>query len=286
LYSGGSNFNRWGNSAALHDATNTLAPIKKRRNKMKKEKRMVGVFTLAMLMASMASADSIAYNFTERWSEKTVQGEGTLYGIDTWTDSIDYANAADGYTPANSTDPNTITTPVNAPGVTVAWSAGGTYQAGDEGGALENQMFRVYLDDNGAEGVTISLTGLSGWLASVPGATGYEVTFYQNTDTGTSDFADINIYDGVGTAGTLLETKAGAAYDATVGNGSGSRAISSALGTFTADDITFNSTRNLGQTGRATVSGFSVTTIPEPATLGMVALFGGGILFIRRKRMF
>ena len=246
---------------------------------------MVGVFTLAMLMASMASADSIAYNFTERWHAKTVQGEGTLYGIDTWTDSVDYANAANGYTPANSTDPNTITTPVNAPGVTVAWSAGGTYQAGDEGGALENQMFRVYLDDNGATGVTISLTGLSSWLASVSGATGYKVTFYQNTDTATSNFADINIYDGVGTAGTLLETKAGAAYDPAVGNGGGSRAISSALGTFTADDITFNSTRNLGQTGRATFAGISITTIPEPATLGMVAAFGGGILFIRRKLM-
>ncbi len=29
----------------------------------------------------------------------------------------------------------------------------------------------------------------------------------------------------------------------------------------------------------------NVTVIPEPATLGMVALFGGGILFIRRKLM-
>lgn len=29
----------------------------------------------------------------------------------------------------------------------------------------------------------------------------------------------------------------------------------------------------------------TVTSIPEPATLGMVALFGGGILFIRRKLM-
>ncbi|MCK4564842.1 MAG: PEP-CTERM sorting domain-containing protein, partial [Verrucomicrobia bacterium] len=27
------------------------------------------------------------------------------------------------------------------------------------------------------------------------------------------------------------------------------------------------------------------TVIPEPATLGMVALFGGGLLFIRRRLM-
>ena len=29
----------------------------------------------------------------------------------------------------------------------------------------------------------------------------------------------------------------------------------------------------------------TLAAIPEPATLGMVALFGGGILFIRRKLM-
>jgi hypothetical protein len=33
------------------------------------------------------------------------------------------------------------------------------------------------------------------------------------------------------------------------------------------------------------VDNVDVSTIPEPATLGMVAMFGGGILFIRRKLM-
>ena len=41
-----------------------------------------------------------------------------------------------------------------------------------------------------------------------------------------------------------------------------------------------------GQTsGDLMMDNVTVTAIPEPATLGMVALFGGGILFIRRKLM-
>jgi len=35
----------------------------------------------------------------------------------------------------------------------------------------------------------------------------------------------------------------------------------------------------------AWIDNVSVNTIPEPATLGMVALFGGGIVFIRRRLM-
>lgn len=40
------------------------------------------------------------------------------------------------------------------------------------------------------------------------------------------------------------------------------------------------STVNLAQTGDML---FSVDTIPEPATLGLVAVFGGAVLFIRRR---
>ena len=37
--------------------------------------------------------------------------------------------------------------------------------------------------------------------------------------------------------------------------------------------------------GRASITGIIIEQIPEPATLGMLAVFGGGILFIRRKLM-
>ncbi|QBG47259.1 PEP-CTERM sorting domain-containing protein [Verrucomicrobia bacterium S94] len=35
--------------------------------------------------------------------------------------------------------------------------------------------------------------------------------------------------------------------------------------------------------GPTTVSDFSIEVIPEPATLGLVAAFGGAVLFIRRR---
>lgn len=40
-----------------------------------------------------------------------------------------------------------------------------------------------------------------------------------------------------------------------------------------------------GSNGNSRLEGFDIEVIPEPATLGMVAAFGGAILFIRRKLM-
>ncbi len=50
------------------------------------------------------------------------------------------------------------------------------------------------------------------------------------------------------------------------------------------DDVQIYNTA-LDSTDVATLFATPGTAIPEPATLGMVALFGGGILFIRRKLM-
>lgn len=234
----------------------------------------------AAICATATAATTFAYNFTERWHAKTVQGEGTLFGTDNWTDSINYATASNGNVAANSTDLHAVTTPVGASDVTVAWSSNNMYQGGDEGGALENQMFRRYLDDG--TGVTITLTGMTDWLAA-EGAVGYIVTFYHNTDTANSDFADINVYSGVGTGGTLLETRDGALYDAGVGNGGGSRGINSVATEYSADEITFHSTRNLGQTGRATFSGMKVVAVvPEPSSTALLGL--GGLALIMRRR--
>lgn len=40
---------------------------------------------------------------------------------------------------------------------------------------------------------------------------------------------------------------------------------------------------NLNDTGGSVIRSLEITTIPEPATLGLIAAFGGGILFIRRR---
>lgn len=55
----------------------------------------------------------------------------------------------------------------------------------------------------------------------------------------------------------------------------------------TEDDTTFNWSIMNDETGgyHTKISGYALYAVPEPATLGMLAAFGGGILFIRRRFM-
>ena len=235
------------------------------------------IMALAAMAGSASAATTIAFNFTEAWHAKTVQGEGSLFGTDQWTDSINVATATNGDVAANSTDLHAVTTPVGAAGVTVSWNSNNMFQAGDEGGALENQMFRRYLDDT--TGITISLGGLSSWLAA-EGATTYTVTFFQNSDVAANTFNEINLYDGIGTGGTLLENMADQLSDGS-GNGDGSRLIRSTTNAFSADSITFSSNRDGAQ--RAGVSGFIITTVPEPSSTALLGL-GGLALILRRRK--
>jgi len=47
----------------------------------------------------------------------------------------------------------------------------------------------------------------------------------------------------------------------------------------------YSETLTGGTKVKATFSDFQMEAIPEPATLGMISLFAGGILFIRRRFM-
>ncbi|MCK4563048.1 MAG: hypothetical protein KAU94_00075 [Verrucomicrobia bacterium] len=254
---------------------------------MKKRKLILSVCTLTLLLAYTASASVIGWNFTSNWPNPTIQGDGLVDGFDQWTDSVD-AGSPGGQKVVNSTDTWAVTTPINATMVSVAWSSSGMYSAGSETNP-DQGLYRVYLDDGGA-GPTVTVSGLSAWLATVPGATGYKVDFYRCADVANNTFAELNIYAGTGTGGTQLESLAAelaagdGAYPTGTGGG-GSRLKQSATGTFTADIVTFHTDRNLGGGSRAGLAGFKITTIPEPATFGTLAVFGGGILFIRRRLM-
>lgn len=257
---------------------------------MKKRKLILSVCTLTLLLAYTASASVIGWNFTSEGGNRTIQGDGLVDGFDQWTDSVDEASATPGWKVPNSTDTWAVTTPINAAMVSVAWSSGGMYGVIGADDTPDQGLYGVYLDDGGT-GPMVTVSGLSAWLATVPGATGYKVDFYRNSDASNNTFAELNIYAGTGTGGTQLESLAAelAAGDGTyptgTGSTTGSRLKQSATGTFTADVVTFHTDRNLGGGSRAGLSGFKITTIPEPATLGMLAVFGGGILFIRRRLM-
>lgn len=51
------------------------------------------------------------------------------------------------------------------------------------------------------------------------------------------------------------------------------------------DNDRFNLKTVGGGTGDPIDTALSITTIPEPATLGLIAVFGGGVIFIRRRFM-
>lgn len=202
----------------------------------------------------------IAWNFAGRHPNRAVQGDGEIFGTDEWTDNLDYAAAPWWYAPANSTDEFAVTTPISATMVSVAWSSSGTYTAGNDA-TLEEQLFKVYLDDGG-DGPMITVSGLSTWMAT-QGALGYKVTFYQNSDAANNTFPVMNIYEGTNTTGTLLEALPPTLTDGS-GSGGGSRLIRNATGSFTADTVTFHTDRDLGGTGRAAISGFTITTLLPP----------------------
>ncbi|MCK4565612.1 MAG: hypothetical protein KAU94_13160, partial [Verrucomicrobia bacterium] len=215
------------------------------------------------MLADTVSAGVIAWNFTSDWPKPTIQGE-TADGTDQWTDSVDEAAApGSGTKVANSTDQYAVTTPVNAAMVTVFWESSNMWNGGAENNP-DQGLYRVYLDDVGA-GPMVTVFGLSAWLATVPGgATGYKLDFYRSTDLSGTTFAGLNIYDGTGTTDPLLESIAGGAVTGDgaypTGSGSaGSRLKQSAVGTFTADTVTFNSVRGQGGGNRGCIAGFKIT---------------------------
>ncbi|SHK24323.1 NPCBM/NEW2 domain-containing protein, partial [Rubritalea squalenifaciens DSM 18772] len=202
---------------------------------------------------------AIAWNFSQRGDSTMVQGDGSIFGTDQWTDSVDHA-APNGTVAANSTDSWAVTTPINASMVSVAWSSSNMYQSGNST-TLVDQLFRKYLDDGGA-GPQISVSGLNQWLSGV-GASNYTVTFYQGSDASNNNFAQMNIYDGSDTSGTLLESMPATLTDGS-GAGGGSRLVRIADGLFTGDAITFHTDRSLGGGNRASVSGFKITAVQYP----------------------
>jgi hypothetical protein len=167
------------------------------------------------------------------------------------------------------------------------------WSAGQESNP-EQGLYRVYLDDGGA-GVTITISGLADWLAA-SGDPSYLVRLYRSTDNTGAGFSAVGIYEGASTADPLLETISSVApgdpsigdggFPTAVVGGQGARTIQDALGTFSADTITFNSVREADIGGfpvRGTIAGFMIMTIPEPAT-GVLALLGLGLLARRRRR--
>lgn len=138
-------------------------------------------------------------------------------------------------------------------------------------GTLGSSYLNDYSDNTAG---TITVTG-------VPYAE-YKVIVYHSTDAGTG-------FDGVTVNGALqadctFGTASAASKVYLNANGWVDGANCRVVDNVTGSTLTIDLGARAG-TVRSTAAGIQIVQIPEPATLGMVAVFGGGILFIRRKLM-
>jgi hypothetical protein len=252
-----------------------------------KMKRTIVLLAFSAAMASSASAATVfGFNFVSNWPNPLIQDQ-LVDGTSNWTDTVDHASP-NATAPANSTDDWAVTTSAYASGVSIAWSSKNLWSAGAEV-SKDQALYRVYLDDGGA-GPTVTISGLDQWLTA-EGATGYNLTIYRSSDmASTNKFAQLDIYSGSGTDGTLLESIApelaagGGNYPDAL-DGDGARLKQVATSTFTEDVLTFHSANGLGGNGagRGSIAGFKIEAVPEPSVAILLG-FGGFAFLLRRRK--
>ena len=134
---------------------------------------------------------------------------------------------------------------------------------GDTGGT---QRIRLRGDENSSDYITLKMdsAGLhkyaGTWYNAVPGTYLADTTYHIR----------VNVFDDSGTP----KYNVGVSTDGLTYNTSINMGSFHGVGTTPFETIRFDS-------GAMTID--EVTVIPEPATLGLLAAFGGGILFIRRR---
>jgi hypothetical protein len=250
---------------------------------MKKMSRYV----IACLAASIAAAQAgvIAINFqgtqNKAGSEYGTDVTATAFGVaagDWVSGQLTARGAADSVAAANLPT-----------GVAASWTMKNDYAlaltpAGYAPG--EEQVAFGFLADGGdaGPGATITLTGLSAWLAA-EGATSYKVDliFASNNDTYGWKETPLLVSDGGASLGTFV-----AGSDTAVPGGIYAVGTLSGLTSDTLfvdgqdrDRVAIGDAADL----RGTIGGVIITPIPEPATLGLVVASLGGLLFVRRRFM-
>lgn len=223
---------------------------------------LAGVSALAMVV----DASVISVNFAESAGHANQQiGAATTAGLTGYVhDNWNNTSGASG-TLGSLVDTDGATTTAS-----VTWTSDGVWgdaaaETDATAGVGDAQLARGYLDDGFAAGVDWSVTGIS--------YANYDVVLYLSTDT-TGDTYLPFVVNG---ASNSVTASPKSQYTNPNWDGSNTIVISGLTGDLTVDGLS----RVAGD--RGSVAGFQIVQVPEPATLGMVALFGGGILFIRRR---
>lgn len=198
-----------------------------------------------------------------------------------------------------------------AAGVTATWDSNNTWNTGVGSGTPNNKLMHGYLDATGQPNVNtppyqfwwnenkpeVYITGLTAWLAA-KGAPSYKVVVYTDGDAtegrvseywlqspdgsddpptalGSDLSAHVFVSDLANFSGTF--TQVGLSADSVANAGAGNFIVFSGL---TADRFIL---RTEEQLFRSTINGFQIVAVPEPVTLGALALGAMGVLARRRR---
>ncbi len=263
-----------------------------RNMRLAKQRAMLLSFGIA---AATASASIITVNVTDGGSGAGDASASNIAGV---VPGAYIETVSHGATARNDTDTSNLRdTTGSFSGVSMAVSAG-TFNAGGYAGGgtsgfnagIANQSDRMMQNYSDTSDGTLTFSGLTAWLTAT-GASSYDVYVYSDRPysqiTRGAFTVDSQTYwlatDGADNAhtGPFKLSTATTAAAATADTAANYVKVSGLTG----NSFDLNVARNAaeGGTGWIDLSGIQIVAIPEPATLGMVAAFGGGLLFIRRK---
>ncbi|MFT5301689.1 MAG: hypothetical protein ACI87E_000012 [Mariniblastus sp.] len=243
-------------------------------------KKIFCLLAVAALFATAPlNADVISVNFSEA-ADRVNQTltPGTFAGSGLGVDAGNWNNVA----LLNGSQGSLNDRDGVATGVSVTWGSGGmwgdaTANVDADNGIGNAMMLRGYLDDTDDIGGTSDGIGVSIDLSGITYGT-YDIIMFGSTDTAGGGYVDATIGGNVySTTGTKDLYGANPNLDATrtwVASGLSGSSLSITL-----------ETRN-GAT-RGSVAGFQIvdttTAVPEPGTLGMIAMAGIACVLRRRK---
>ncbi len=159
-------------------------------------------------------------------------------------------------------------------GITVSYSANHANGVVSVGGSEDNVnsiMMATYMAMNNDGGTFVTISGLGSAFTT----SGYNLIVYCQSDTTRTH--GLKATDNAANTDSEVSGETNVGYYEANGYDANNVVV---LTGFTGDTVTLTYGANGGV---PQITGIQVQTIPEPATMGLVALFGGSIFFIRRK---